>query len=133
MIFKAFACIVGYIIMINRKNTYFKSEIIKNLENFKFLRKSRKLHPWSTLSSPSWHIELCRPDCRPLRTNRYTYATCPPLGSEDVLCLSPSGEKGLCSHWSENLSMLEEAPFPRCWWRIHAGIQQKCKCSKREH
>ena len=31
--FKAFTCIVGYIIMINGKNTYFKSEIIKNMEN----------------------------------------------------------------------------------------------------
>ena len=32
--FKAFACIVGHIIMINQKNTYFKSEIMKNQANF---------------------------------------------------------------------------------------------------
>ena len=44
MILKAFACIVGYIIMINRKNTYFKSEIIKNLENLN-LTKIAKITP----------------------------------------------------------------------------------------
>ena len=38
--FKAFACIVGYITMINGNNTYFRSEIMKNLQFLKNLYKN---------------------------------------------------------------------------------------------
>ena len=59
LIFKAFACIVGYIIIINRKNTYFKSEIIKHQGNFMKITKITPVVYLNLLAvrDPNWDLE----------------------------------------------------------------------------